>query len=150
LDAGDWTWANRQKEDNPYPDATTPQAILTCDREGAVTAWNPMTGERLATPGALDWPKPPRVPTLEKQILRIIGPAVHRLDQGRLTGVFQVGHGLRSLAVGDVDGVKGPELITLNAGWVKVWDPKTQSQLLRFYVGPEQVAVQTMPRGEDD
>jgi len=59
-------------------------------------------------------------------------------------GTYPVGHGLRGMAVGDVDAVAGTELITLNAGWVKIWDPATQSELLRFYVGPQQQEVQTI------
>lgn len=144
LDVGDWTWASRQPVQVEDPNATIPQIILTTDGE-KVTAWDPISGKRLETSGEIKWPKSSKPVLLEgKRTLHIRGWDVKAMGGGEPAVVFRVGHGVRAFAIGDVDAIPGEELITLNAGWIKTWDPATQSELLRFYVGPDQQDVCTV------
>ena len=45
-------------------------------------------------------------------------------------------------AIGDVDAIVGDERINLEDGWIKIYDPVTDIQLLRFFVGRSQVKMQ--------
>jgi len=146
IDAGDWTWASRQPVQVEDPNATIPQAILTTDGS-TVLAWNPMIGERLTTSADVRWPEQKQPPMLDRQSLHIQGWVVKAMGGGVPVKSFDVGHGVRAFAVGDVDAVAGEELITLNAGWVKVWDPQSQVQTLRFYVGRNQRDLRVIDAG---
>jgi hypothetical protein len=144
LDAGDWTWASRQPVQNEDPKATPPQVILTTDGKN-VLAWDALTGQRITTSAALEWPDEDRKPVLpDKRTLHIQGWDIKAMGGGKPVMTFHVGHGVRAFAVGDVDAIAGPELVTLNAGWVKTWDPETASQLLRFRVGSDQTDVRVV------
>jgi hypothetical protein len=149
LDAGDWTWANRQPVSVVDTNAVVPRMIITTDGEN-VAAWNPISGEGVAVSGAFAWPGKVGPTLLGDQFVSIEGWHARATRDGKVIGSYLAGHGLRSVAVGEVDGIPGDELITLNAGWIKVWDPQTESQLLRFYVGPKQKEVQTISRDEFD
>jgi len=50
---------------------------------------------------------------------------------------IRAGTNLKAVAAGDVDGIPGEELVTLNDGWVRIWDPESGVELLRFLVGPD-------------
>ncbi len=143
LDAGDWTWSSRQEDDVPNPNATVPRVILTTDGE-KVTAWDAVTGKPIETSSPIDWPKQGAPAMLGKKSLQVEGWNVVAKENDVTTDSFLVGHATRAIAVADVDGIKGDELVTLNAGWVKIWDPESQSELLRFYVGADKVDLQTV------
>ncbi len=143
LDAGDFTWANRQPDITPDPNGTRPLAILTV--AGATTTiWNPTTGERQGTekasPVSLDAASAVK---LNENQLRINGQAAELVDpkSGVLVKQFPAGHGLRAIAVGDADGIPGDEIVTLNAGWVRVWEPESGAELLCFRVGNDQTGL---------
>ena len=53
--------------------------------------------------------------------------------------VIRVGHGLRAIAIADVDAIVGNELVTLNAGLVRYWHYPSGAPLLRFGVGHDSV-----------
>ena len=53
--------------------------------------------------------------------------------------VIRVGHGLRAIAIADVDAIVGNEIVTLNAGWVRYWHYPSGAPLLRFRVGHDSV-----------
>jgi len=75
--------------------------------------------------------------------LDVVGSCARLYDlaTGKTTKLIDVGPGLRSMAVADVDAVPGDELVTLNAGTVKFWDGPSGAKLLSFPVGHEMVAV---------
>jgi|GEM_PF-2600185 len=77
--------------------------------------------------------------------LDITGSCVRLYDiaTGKTTKLIEIGHGLRSIAVADVDAVPGNELITLNAGIIKTWDGHVGVKLLSFPVGHEMVSMAT-------
>jgi hypothetical protein len=147
LDAGDWTWASRQPVQVENPNATVPLTILTSDGD-AVIAWNPITGERISASAAITWPAKNNSAQLGKQTLVIDGWRIKAMGGGTPVTHFDVGHGVRGFAVGDVDAIAGDELITLNAGWIKIWDPQAQVELLRFPVGQNQRDVRVVNSGE--
>ena len=64
----------------------------------------------------------------------------------KVTKRFHVGNAVTAFAAGDVDGMAGPELITLNSGWVKIWSPSTETLLLRFHVGSEHKSLYLQPQ----
>ena len=148
LDAGDWTWSSRQKDSVADLKATTPMRIVT--RGGkALSIWDPLTGRKAAVG---DLPDPDkafahRVVRLDGKVLRINGSCLELVEPGApaVAGSFPVGHGARAVAVGDVDAVAGPEVVTLNAGWIKIWDPESRAQLLRFFVGADQTEMTLVP-----
>jgi len=108
LDAGDFTWANRQVDSITDPAATDPLVILTTDGK-SVTAWHPISG----VAGRVE------------------------VDQSVLDQLSWLG-----FVVGDVDTLAGNELMRLTAdGWVKIYDPSSNAQLLRFFVGTDQKAL---------
>ncbi|MBI3921828.1 MAG: hypothetical protein HY318_10470, partial [Armatimonadetes bacterium] len=126
LDAGDFTWSSRQPDAVPNPKATTPEIILTTDGT-KVVAWEALTGQRLSITDSIVWPKKNGPVMLGTRSLHIEGWNV-KAKGGDLPVVsFPVGHATRAVAVGEVDGIEGDELVTLNAGWVKIWDPASQS-----------------------
>ncbi|MDP7349197.1 MAG: hypothetical protein QF735_13215, partial [Phycisphaeraceae bacterium] len=143
LDAGDDTWASRQAKHIADPNATTPLLILTTDGEVA-SAWDPITGRKAAADAevlkTVDWSAPAM---LNGQKLRINGHDLEIVDaEGKqVHHRFTVGHGLRGMAVGDVDGVAGLEIVTLNAGWIRIWEPATGVMLLRFRIGHDHTHV---------
>ena len=147
LDAGDDTWAGRQAQQIADPIATTPLLILTTN--GKVTsAWDPIAGQQAVADAealkAADWSTPAM---LNEHKLRINGHDLELVDtEGSVQQRFTVGHGLRGVAVGDVDGVAGAEIITLNAGWIRIWEPESGVTLLRFRVGNDQTRVAVDPR----
>lgn len=143
LDAGDWTWSSRQKDSVANPKATPLQYVLTTDGK-VVTAWDPTSGRKVETKEAMAWPTPDPAKVAAAKTLEIHGWNVRSVDRTSKIE-YQVGHGVRALAFGDVDRIVGDELLTLNGGWVKTWDPETRSELLRFYVGPEQVDLTVVP-----
>jgi len=59
------------------------------------------------------------------------------LESAELLKSVKVGHGLRALAIADVDTIAGNELITLNAGMVRYWHYPSGAPLLRFPVGQD-------------
>ena len=140
LDAGDFTWANCRPIQNRDPGTTAPMVIVTTDGTNAA-AWDPITGTRLTD--AVDTNAPTAPAMLGDTPLRVNGRMVETAAPGTETPPirFPVGHGTRGIAVGDVDGIAGPELVTLNAGWIKIWDPETAVQLLRFRVGNDQKSL---------
>ena len=147
LDVGDSTWANRQSQQIADPDATAPGRIATTSgRE--VIVWDPVAGRRIevaaTTFEAVDWN---RQPLLDGAPLRINGHCAELTDadSGKVLKRFEAGHGLRSIATGDVDRVAGQEVVTLNAGWVKIWDPESEALLLRFHVGNDQTRLHVKP-----
>lgn len=142
LDAGDWTWASRQPESVKDPHATTPQVILTTDGK-KVKAWDAISGKSIAASAAIHWPQAkPAGSTSES--FRVRGWRVEEVKAGKVIASYEVGHGVRAVATGDVDGLPGDEVITLNGGWIKIWDPQSQCELLRFYVGADQQDVRTV------
>jgi len=139
LDAGDFTWASRQPDYFPSPAATQPLRIVTSDGQKQ-TVWNPTTGQRVAAAGVLRL-QPVSV-AVDDAPLQINGhEVVWRAATDAAQKRLPVGHGVRALAVGDVDGHGGPEIVTLNAGWVKIWDPDSTVMLLRFLVGTDQTGL---------
>ena len=141
LDAGDFTWAARQPDYFPDPDASKPLRIVTTGGQ-TQTVWDATTGQRVAD--AREPVIEPSPAAVDGSPLRINGHEVvwGGGETGPAPKQLPVGHGVRALAVGDVDGHRGPEIITLNAGWVKIWDPDSAVMLLRFYVGPDQTGLQ--------
>ncbi len=143
LDAGDYTWAARYPEQIKDPNAVRPLLIATGNgTSGAL--WNPLTGERIADENMRCVSQ--QCPQLDNKELRVNGLRVDVMDQGQLVKSFPVGHALRAIAVGEVDGQVGAEVVTLNAGWVKIWDPQSQALLLRFFVGHDQNCLQLIQR----
>ena len=143
LEAGDWTWSSRQQDSVPNPKATALQYVLTTDGS-KITLWDPTSGKKVDASAAMTWPTPDPAKAAAAKALEIHGWTVRSVDRSSRVE-YQVGHGVCALAFGDVDRITGDELVTLNGGWVKAWDPETQSELLRFYVGPDARDVAIVP-----
>ncbi|MCC7350651.1 MAG: hypothetical protein IT446_08795 [Phycisphaerales bacterium] len=139
LDAGDWTWSIRQKDSVANPKATAPKVIVTTDGK-TVLAWDPLTGRKISTDKPIVWTAVNPSAGKAKSQLRIAGWSL-RSTQSSTADPYEVGHGVKAMAMGDVDAQEGDELVTLNGGWIKIWDPASKCQLLRFYVGAEQTDV---------
>ncbi|MCC6422299.1 MAG: hypothetical protein IT447_02380 [Phycisphaerales bacterium] len=139
LDAGDWTWSSRQEDSVANPKATAPKFIMTTDGK-TVLAWDPMTGKRIDTDKPLTWAAVNPSAGKAKSKLRIAGWSLRSIESTSVMP-YEVGHGVRAMAMGDVDRQDGEELVTLNGGWIKIWDTTSMCQLLRFYVGAEQTDV---------
>lgn len=139
IDAGDWTWAAREPEAITTPNATAVHLLITSDGQ-TTRQWQPRTGKEVfaQTPAADQLQAKPQT-TYQDWTLRIAGSAVEAVDsQGQVIKRYPAGHRLTAIAIGDVDGLPGDELVTLSAGWVKVWDIDTQVTLSKFYVGQSQ------------
>ena len=67
------------------------------------------------------------------------------VDSSERRQTIVVGDKLHDMAVGDVDCIQGPELVTLNDGWVKIWDVPSQTQILRFHVGEDWQDIALLP-----
>jgi len=139
LDAGDWTWSSRQDDSVTNPKSTAAKIILTTDGK-TTTAWDPSTGKPLKLDQPLEWPRINPSAGKAKSKLRIAGWSL-RSTESASAAPYEVGHAARAMAMGDVDRQEGDELVTLNGGWIKIWDPASRCELLRFYVGPEQQQI---------
>lgn len=148
LDVGDYTWARRQPETIPHGEATTPLRIVTHDEKSSAV-WDPLTGRKVSSG------EEPVTRNISKQArlsksgsLRINGHHVELIHSKtkKVIRRFHVGNAVAAFAAGDVDGMAGPELVTLNAGWVKIWSPATESMLLRFRVEGEHRSLYLQPQ----
>jgi hypothetical protein len=139
LDVGDYTWASRYPEKIKDTQALKPQLIATSDGKSC-KLWNPLTGESI-DPETEIIRLPQSDPMLEGKKIRVDGQRVEVVEKDKTVKSFPVGAGVRAVAVGDVDGQPGPEIVTLNRGWVKIWDPQSQVLLLRFFVGHNQSSL---------
>ncbi len=145
LDANDWMWSSRQVDPIPDPAATEPLRVLTRDAGGNATVWNPLTGLPEGSAGEAG-PEPAASGSAGAPAVRVSGWQVGWVDGETGTArAITVGHGIRGAAFGDVDGVAGDELVTLAAGWVRIWDPASQAELLRFNVGPAARELELVP-----
>ena len=147
LDAGDFSWSGRQADQIPDPKATKPLTILTTGGK-QTWAWDPITGSKAEVHSDPDIKRTPA--EIDGKRLRINGHDVEVVDPEAKTVLrkFRSGHGVRAVAVGEVDGLPGREIVTLNAGWIKIWDPDSGVMLLRFHVGGNQKRLQLGRLGE--
>ena len=136
LNAGDFTWAAGQESQVADPMETTPMAVVTGDGTRS-TRWDPFPGEQRETGEAIPTAGSP--PSLGGKPLRIEGTDVVQVDAKTSEEQLRIraGTNLKAVAAGDVDGIPGEELVTLNDGWVRIWDPESGVELLRFLVGPD-------------
>lgn len=140
LDHHDYTWSSREPEQVVDSKGTKPGRIVTGNGKASLV-WDAISGKQIRQEEK-PIPSSPTA-TLDGKTLRVNGLNVELLDKDdRLVKVFPAGHGVTGIAVGDVDGVPGPEVITLNAGWVKTWDPDSGALLLQFPVGRDQKDIQ--------
>jgi hypothetical protein len=140
LDEGDFTWSNRQADQVVDSNAQKPMWIMTSDGQ-KTTVWNPISGKKMD--GITAAYSPASNVALDRITFNTAGDSIELIDAKTNVVVrrLSVGHGTRGIAVGEVDGIAGEEIITLNAGWVKIWDIETGTMLLRFYVGTDQVFI---------
>ncbi len=138
IDAGDYAWSSRQSDLVANPEATKPNRIVTIAKNGTISAWDPITGKKASSPGKTEVNATSAL--FEGKPLRINGHYVNLTDHedGKVLKQFYVGQGIVAIAVADVDALAGDEVVTLNAGWVKIWDPESTVMLLKFYVGNDQ------------
>jgi hypothetical protein len=140
LDEEDFTWSSRQSDQIVDSNALKPMWVVTSDGQKS-SAWNTISGKKME--GIKAECSQSKDITLNGLMFNIAGDNIELTDSKTNVVVRRllVGHGTRGIAVGDVDGIIGEEIITLNAGWVKMWDIETGTLLLRFYVGTDQVSI---------
>lgn len=140
LDEGDFTWSNRQEDQIVDSNSQKPMWIVTSDGQ-KVSVWNSLTGKKMEGIKAVCSQSTDL--TLNGLQLNIAGDNIELIDvkTNVVNCRLPVGHGIRGIAKGEVDGIADDEIITLNGGWIKIWDIDTGTMLLRFYVGTDQATV---------